>query len=163
MAYPNPLAETATADAEDLDLVRLVQSGSTGALELLIGRHQRWIYSIALRMVFHPEDAEDATQEILLKLVTKVAQAGTEPARRRHVVLALPVELEGKLAAAASRRGVSVEALAREAVEHAMEYDDWFLRKVETVLAQVEAGQTLTHEVVGMRLVRELADHDDAR
>ena len=71
--YPNPLAETAPADAEDLDLVRLVQSGSTGALELLIGRHQRWIYNIAVRMVFHPQDAEDATQEILLKLVTKLS------------------------------------------------------------------------------------------
>jgi RNA polymerase sigma factor (sigma-70 family) len=73
MAYPNPLAETAPADAEDLDLVRLVQSGSTGALELLVARHQRWVYNIALRMVFHPEDAEDATQEILLKLVTKLS------------------------------------------------------------------------------------------
>lgn len=31
--------------------------------------------------------------------------------------LNLPVELEDKLAAAASRRGVSVEALAREALE----------------------------------------------
>ena len=73
MTYPNPLAETAPTDAEDLDLVRLVQSGSTAALELLIGRHQRWIYNIAVRMVFHPQDAEDATQEILLKLITKLS------------------------------------------------------------------------------------------
>jgi RNA polymerase sigma factor (sigma-70 family) len=73
MTFPNPLAETAPTDAEDLDLVRLVQSGSTGALELLIGRHQRWIYNIALRMVYHPQDAEDATQEILLKLITTLS------------------------------------------------------------------------------------------
>jgi RNA polymerase sigma factor (sigma-70 family) len=73
MTYPNPLADTAPADGEDLDLVRLVQSGSTAALELLISRHQRWIYNIALRMVFHPQDAEDATQEVLLKLVTKLS------------------------------------------------------------------------------------------
>ena len=73
MTYPSPLAETAPTDAEDLDLVRLVQSGSTAALELLIGRHQRWIYNIAVRMVFHPQDAEDATQEILLKLITKLS------------------------------------------------------------------------------------------
>ena len=77
--------------------------------------------------------------------------------------LHLPLELEGKLAAAASRRGVSVEALAREALERAVDYDDWFLREVESGLAQVEAGKTLTHEAVGTRLARKLADHDDAR
>jgi predicted transcriptional regulator len=54
--------------------------------------------------------------------------------------LHLPLELEGKLAAAASRRGVSVETLAREALERAVDHDDWFLREVETGLAQVEAG-----------------------
>jgi RNA polymerase sigma factor (sigma-70 family) len=73
MAHPNPLADTAPTDAEDLDLVRLVQSGSKEALDLLIGRHQRWIYNIALRMVCLPEDAEDATQEILIKLLTKLS------------------------------------------------------------------------------------------
>ena len=77
--------------------------------------------------------------------------------------LHLPLELEGKLAAAASRRGVSIEVLAREALERAIEYDDWFLREVETGLAQVDAGQTLAHEAVGRRLERKLADHDDAR
>jgi hypothetical protein len=38
-----------------------VQSGSKDALELLIARHQRWIYNIVLRKVYHPQDAEDAT------------------------------------------------------------------------------------------------------
>jgi RNA polymerase sigma factor (sigma-70 family) len=71
--HPNPLSETAPSDVEDRDLVRLVQSGSKEALELLIGRHQRWIYNIALRMVFLPQDAQDATQEILIKLVTKLS------------------------------------------------------------------------------------------
>ena len=46
---------------------------SIEALELLIGRHQRWIYNIALRMVFQPQGAEDATQEILINLVTKLS------------------------------------------------------------------------------------------
>ena len=50
-----------------------MQSGSKEALELLITRHQRWIYNIALRMVFLPQDAEDATQEILIKLLTKLS------------------------------------------------------------------------------------------
>jgi RNA polymerase sigma factor (sigma-70 family) len=70
----NPLADAAaTAAAEDMDLVRLVQAGSKDALDTLIGRHQRWIYNIALRMVCLPQDAEDATQEILIKVVTKLS------------------------------------------------------------------------------------------
>ena len=63
--------------------------------------------------------------------------------------LHLSQESEGKLVAAADRRGVSVEVLAREALERAVDYDDWFLREVETGLAQIDAGQTLTHDAVG--------------
>jgi predicted transcriptional regulator len=77
--------------------------------------------------------------------------------------LHLPLELEDKLAAAASRRGVSVEALAREALERAVDYDDWFLQEVETGLAQVDAGQTLTHDAVGERMAKKLAEHDARR
>lgn len=73
MTCPNPLSDFAVTDAEDLDLVRLVQSGDKEALEVLITRHQRWIYNIALRMVCLPQDAEDATQEILIKVLTKLS------------------------------------------------------------------------------------------
>lgn len=73
--------------------------------------------------------------------------------------LHLPRELEGKLAVAASRRGVSVEALAREALERAVDYDDWFIREVEKGLAQIDAGQVLTHEAVGARLDKKVAEH----
>ena len=36
-------------------------------------RHQAWIYNLALRMVHHPEDAKDATQEVLIKLFTRLS------------------------------------------------------------------------------------------
>ena len=73
ITYPNPLADEALTDAEDQYLVQCVQLGSKEALELLVARHQRWIYNIALRMVCLPQDAEDATQEILIKLLTKLS------------------------------------------------------------------------------------------
>ena len=38
-----------------------------------MGRHQPWIYNIAARMLYHPQDAEDATQEILVKALTALA------------------------------------------------------------------------------------------
>jgi RNA polymerase sigma factor (sigma-70 family) len=52
---------------------RRAQAGQREALEQLIARHQAWIYNIALRMVYLPEDAEDATQEILIKVITKLS------------------------------------------------------------------------------------------
>ena len=32
-----------------------------------------WIYNIAVRMVFHPQDAEEVTQEVLVKVITKLS------------------------------------------------------------------------------------------
>ncbi len=70
---PNPLSESAASDPEDRELVCQAQAGNRDALEQLITRHQAWIYNIVLRMVYLPQDAEDATQEILVKLITKLS------------------------------------------------------------------------------------------
>src|SRR3954470_21272960 len=68
----NPLSDSETVDV-DAGLVADAQAGSRDALEQLIARHQSWIYNIVLRMVYHPHDAEDITQEILIKVVTKLS------------------------------------------------------------------------------------------
>jgi RNA polymerase sigma factor (sigma-70 family) len=68
----HPLSDTSD-DADDTDLVRLVQRGDRGALDALVERHRPWIYNIALRMVYLPQDADDATQEILIKVVTRLS------------------------------------------------------------------------------------------
>jgi RNA polymerase sigma factor (sigma-70 family) len=51
-------------------LVRHAQSGSRQALEQLIDRIQGRVYEMSLRMLGHPSDAEDAAQEILIKVIT---------------------------------------------------------------------------------------------
>lgn len=68
----------------------------------------------------------------------------------------LSAELKAKLARIAERRGISPEDAAREAIERLVDYDDWFVREVAKGLAQIEAGQTLTHDEVGERLSRHL-------
>jgi RNA polymerase sigma factor (sigma-70 family) len=73
MAFPNPLADAPDTDADDVELVRRIRDGDRDALERLVLRHQNWIYNIVLRMVYHPYDAEDATQEVLIKLLTKLS------------------------------------------------------------------------------------------
>ena len=72
MTEVSPFTEVKASD-NDQDLVAQAQNGNREALETLILRHQRWIYNIVLRMVYHPQDAEDATQEILIKLLTRLA------------------------------------------------------------------------------------------
>lgn len=69
----NPLAEHPLTDPEDRALVRRAKSGDRAALEALIVRHQAWVYNIAIRMLYHPQDAEDATQEVLVKAVTALS------------------------------------------------------------------------------------------
>lgn len=70
---PNPLGDAADTDPHDLELVGRIRDGSREALEELVTRHQGWIYNIALRMVYHAQDAEDATQEVLIKVLTKLS------------------------------------------------------------------------------------------
>jgi len=69
----NPFTETAEGDSADAELVEQAKGGDRAALEKLVVRHQAWIYNIALRMVFKPQDAEDVTQEVLLKVITKLS------------------------------------------------------------------------------------------
>jgi RNA polymerase sigma factor (sigma-70 family) len=67
----NPFAEVID-ESTDTDLIERAKSGSGEALEKLILRHQAWIYNIAVRMVFHSQDAEEVTQEVLVKALTRL-------------------------------------------------------------------------------------------
>jgi len=54
----------------DVDLVQRAREGDAQAVEMLLSRHQPWIFNLALYMLQVRADAEDATQEILLKVTT---------------------------------------------------------------------------------------------
>lgn len=69
----NPFSEIAQDDASDVALVEEAKNGDRTALEKLVLRHQAWIYNIAVRMVFQPQDAEEVTQEVLIKVITKLS------------------------------------------------------------------------------------------
>jgi RNA polymerase sigma factor (sigma-70 family) len=69
----NPFSETSDADTTDIDLVDQAKNGDRAALEKLVLRHQAWIYNIAVRMVFQSQDAEEVTQEVLVKVITQLS------------------------------------------------------------------------------------------
>ncbi|WP_435591799.1 RNA polymerase sigma factor [Nocardia sp. bgisy118] len=60
-------------DQEELRLVARAVDGDQAALREVIGRLQDPLYRLALRMVGRPPDAEDAVQEILLRVVTRLS------------------------------------------------------------------------------------------
>jgi RNA polymerase sigma factor (sigma-70 family) len=73
MRTTNPFADNPPTDVEDQALVVRARAGDRTALEELVRYHQGWIYNLALRMLSHPQDAEDATQEILIKALTHLS------------------------------------------------------------------------------------------
>ncbi|RPJ06526.1 MAG: RNA polymerase sigma factor [Spirochaetaceae bacterium] len=58
--------------SSDARIIARILSGDKQALEQLIRKYQDWIYNLAIRMVIKPEDAEDVTQEILVKVITNL-------------------------------------------------------------------------------------------
>ncbi len=62
------------------NLVEQAKTGNQAALETLIRRIQHQVYNLARRMLWHPADAEDATQEILIKIMTHLSQYRQESA-----------------------------------------------------------------------------------
>lgn len=56
------------------DLARRAIDGDRDALERLARELQGDVYGLALRMLWNRQDAEDATQEILVRIVTRLGQ-----------------------------------------------------------------------------------------
>jgi len=130
--------DNARDDARDDDLVRRVRRGERRALEQLLHRHTDRVHAICRRIVGHPEDALDATQEALVaiargidrfddrsQLSTWIHRVATNAALdevRRKVRRPLPVEevpavaRDGRTAAVDARLDVDA-ALATLAPE----------------------------------------------
>ena len=61
------------AMSREEELVARAVDGDRAALEEVVRLLQDPLYRLALRMVWRPADAEDATQEILVRVVTRLA------------------------------------------------------------------------------------------
>ena len=72
-ALQNPFVENSPGDPDE-ELVTGAKAGDGDQLEILLTRHLPWLYNLALRMLHRRADAEDATQEILLKTIKALAE-----------------------------------------------------------------------------------------
>lgn len=67
------------------DLVVQAQAGLAEAREALVQRIQGDVYRMALKMLWHPDDAQDASQEILIRVVTQLGRFRRESSFRTWV------------------------------------------------------------------------------
>lgn len=110
---PNPFTEIAAGEGRDQELVQLAKGGSQAALEELVVRHQAWIYNLALRMVHHPEDAKDATQEVLIKLFTRLSTFDGRSSLRTWLYRIVVNHLLNMQRRRAELRGITFEEYGR--------------------------------------------------
>jgi RNA polymerase sigma factor (sigma-70 family) len=114
-------------DAPDMtEWVRRATGGDSAALEALCDSVRDDIYGVAMRMLGHPADAEDATQEILILIVTHL---GSFEGRSSFRTWAWRIATHHLLRAGRGRReNVDFEGIARVLD----------LQKVEPVAAAAE-------------------------
>jgi RNA polymerase sigma factor (sigma-70 family) len=62
-------APTQRDQSLELEVAR-AKAGDRNALESVVRAVQQDVYGVALRFLWHPQDAEDATQEILIRVIT---------------------------------------------------------------------------------------------
>ncbi|MFY9988880.1 MAG: RNA polymerase sigma factor, partial [Chthoniobacterales bacterium] len=103
----NPFTQSVPQDTgiADEELVAQAQSGNREALEKLVCRHQAWVFNIAIRMLWRRDLAEDATQDVLIKVVTKLGTFKAESQFRtwlyriavNHLLNVRKSEIEEKL------------------------------------------------------------------
>jgi RNA polymerase sigma factor (sigma-70 family) len=114
------MANEDTANEPSLEsLVDLAKQGRKDALEELVRRIQDGIYRLALRALFLPADAEDATQEILIKVITHLSDFRGESRFFTWVFRIATNHLLTTHKRRAERRGFSFER-AEEGIEAAL-------------------------------------------
>jgi hypothetical protein len=69
----NIFADGSYLNTPEHELVEKAQSGNFDALKELVSMHESRIFNISLHMTGNTQGAKDATQEILIKMLTKLS------------------------------------------------------------------------------------------
>lgn len=57
---------------DEKDLLKKALKGDPSAITEIANKYSRWIYKLALKIVKNVEDANDITQEVILKVITSL-------------------------------------------------------------------------------------------
>jgi RNA polymerase sigma factor (sigma-70 family) len=94
-------------------LAERARAGDRAALEALVRAVRPMLYGLALRFLTSPADAEDATQEILIRIVTRLGQFEGRSAFRTWAYAVATRHLLGLR----RRRGMTFDAFAADLAE----------------------------------------------
>ena len=67
------MTDQMTAEISDSELVARAKAGELAAFEALTNRYEQRVYSLALRMLRHEQDAEDVTQQTFLSALENLS------------------------------------------------------------------------------------------
>ena len=110
-------------------LVAQAGQGSRQALEKLVRQIQGPVYGLALRMLFHPADAEDAAQEILIKVITNLKGFRGEGPFMAWALRIAANHLKGVRKSRAERREMDLDQA--QAVIDQTQAKGWFSQPLE--------------------------------
>jgi RNA polymerase sigma factor (sigma-70 family) len=119
------------------ELVVEARSGSSRALEELVLRIQDQVFALSLRMLYHPSDAEDASQEILIKVITNLHGFRFEGPFRGWVMRIAANHLKATRKRASEQKGLDLER-AQARLDKA-DARGWFVRPLEAPAPLLEA------------------------
>ena len=86
------------------------------AFDAAVGRYQDMVYRVALHVVASPHDAEDAVQEVFLRLYTYKKPFDSEEHLRRWLIRVTVNHCKNILKSGWRKRRVSLEDVAEQAV-----------------------------------------------
>jgi RNA polymerase sigma-70 factor (ECF subfamily) len=64
---------TDSQEETDISLMGLISKGDTKAFEMLVARHQRAVYNLALRFLNDSDEAEDVAQDVFIRIYKAAA------------------------------------------------------------------------------------------
>jgi RNA polymerase sigma-70 factor, ECF subfamily len=144
---PEPPAEVA-----DPELVRRAQAGELNAFDTLATRYEGRVYSLALRMLRHEQDAEDVTQQTFLSALEHLGGFRGEAS---FATWLLRIATHAALKVIRKRKGLDTVSLEEttetqgesEAIPHPEYIADW--RQSPERLVQTNETRRLLEEALG--------------
>ncbi len=144
-------------DSSDAELVCRAQAGNLDAFEALTTRHEQRVYSLAMRILHHKQDAEDVTQQTFLSVLENLNGFRAEAS---FLTWLLRIATHAALKVIRKRKGLDVVSLD-EATEPKENFD--LIPQPEFIADWRQSPEQLVHRREIQRLLDEALDRLDEK
>ncbi len=146
-----------TPSLTDADLVQRARGGDLVAMEELVSRYERAVYSLARRIVGHDEDAQDVTQQTFLDAIEHL---GTFRAESKFSTWLLRIATYAALKILRKRRGLELVSLEAATEPQG---DDGAIPHPEFIADWRQSPQELAAHAETRRLIEEALEQLDEK